>query len=112
MPIRPYLGSRAFEPGLVKEMGEAFDLLCRALNLSPADRESLATQRVANAVIKTAEGGATHAGSLFSGAMRDMGVLSEATGAQLIALARGVRPETPAEPRPVRWGKFSGPKEE
>jgi hypothetical protein len=73
VPIRPYLHNRVFGPQLVKAMGEAFEMACRALALTPSTEDRL-TARVAEAVIAAAKSGASDAESLFENAMLSLGI--------------------------------------
>ena len=75
MPIRRYLGSRVFQPDLLQEMGDAFQLLCDFTELDNTDGDLDARRRlVAEAVIAAAQDGATEVEGLFQGGLAHLGV--------------------------------------
>jgi len=83
LPIRPYLGSRVFEPELIAAMGEAFEMTCRALSLQPSKPDA-ATARVAEAVITAAKLGATDQKSMFEHTLALLGVINNGSSSELV----------------------------
>ena len=69
MPIRPYLGSKVFEPELTRAMGEAFERACQELSLKPGKTDQRTTL-VAELIIAAAEGEETDPAKLCEAALR------------------------------------------
>jgi hypothetical protein len=57
VPIRRFLQSRAFDPGVVSLMSEIYVTVCRQLGLKPETDDAM-TRRVAAAVIAAIDDGA------------------------------------------------------
>jgi hypothetical protein len=73
VPIRPYLGSRVFEPALTKTMGEAFEQLCQLLGLRSQTTDQL-TLRLAEAIIEAAEEGAADPDEMTKSALQKLNI--------------------------------------
>jgi hypothetical protein len=71
MPIRPYLGSRVFEPELIEAMGEVFEIACDVLSLKPG-QDDPATRWVAETVLAAAEEGNTDVEALLDATLKKL----------------------------------------
>jgi len=73
MTIRPYLGGEAFEPEIVGTMAEAFEIICRSLELNPKVYDA-ATRRVADAIIMAVRTGAADTEMILHAAYAQLGI--------------------------------------
>ena len=69
MPIREYVGDRAFDPDAIREMSEALELACDTLRLHRVD--DAATRLLAEKIVELALHGVRGAGALRTGALNE-----------------------------------------
>jgi hypothetical protein len=69
MPIRQYVGDRAFDPDAIREMSEALELACDTLGLHRVD--DAATRPLAEKIIELTLRGVRGAGALHTGACNE-----------------------------------------
>ena len=69
MPIRQYVGDRAFDPDAIREMSEALELACDTLGLHRVD--DAATRLLAEKIIELALRGVRGAGALHAAAINE-----------------------------------------
>jgi urease gamma subunit len=69
VPIRPFLGDRAFEPEMIVIMSAALERSCEALGLKL--RDDAATRLVASKIIEAAQGGIDDPITLSSTVLRE-----------------------------------------
>ena len=69
MPIRQYVGDRAFDPDAIREMSEALELACDTLGLHRVD--DAATRLLAEKIIELALRGVRGASAFHTGAVNE-----------------------------------------